>query len=283
MSTAVANNDKWTEQVELEVLLEALYKRYGYDFRSYTRSSLIRRIRQLMITGRYKRLSDLLTPVMQNEALAMRVIQQFSIPYSDFFRDPWVYRAIASKVFPWLETFPFFKVWHAGCGRGQEPYSMSILLKEAGLYERATLYGTDFNSDVLTAARKGIFHIDSIAGVSESYQKAGGKKSFTEYCHAAYGSITLDDGLKDRITFANHNLVQDGVFGEMHLILCRNVMIYFNHDLQDQVLELLTNSLAEGGFLILGAQETLRGSRFNELYDEIDKKACLYRKKRSKN
>ena len=267
------------ENIEVELLLEALFQRYGYDFRSYARASIDRRIRQFLATKDLARISDLIPLCVHDEGLFSELAQSFSISVTEMFRDPSVYRAVREKVVPILQTFPFAKVWHAGCSTGEEVYSLAIVLFEAGLSDRVTIFGTDFNDDALERARSGIYRADRIKDFTRNYHEAGGKRSFSEYYHASYGAATMDASLRDNLTFANHNLSVDHVFGEMHLIFCRNVMIYFNRDLQNRVLRLFTESLARGGFLCLGTKESLQFSDVADEYDEVDRRARIYKKR----
>ena len=177
------------------------------------------------------------------------------------FRDPWFYLALREKVIPFLKTFPFINVWQAGCATGEEVYSLAIILKEEGLYERSHIYATDFNDAALEKAKTRIYPLERIKEYSINYQKAGGKQSLADYYRAQYQSVIMDTALQQNITFANHNLATDGVFGEMHLILCRNVLIYFDRDLQSRVLSLFQNSLPYNGFLCLGSKETIHFSK----------------------
>jgi chemotaxis protein methyltransferase CheR len=196
------------------------------------------------------------------------------------FRDPGFYKSLREKVLPYLETYPHFKIWHAGCAYGEEVYSMAILLKEEGLYDRATLFATDFNESALETAKEGIFPIHKIKQYTANYQDAGCKESFADYYHAKYESAIMDKSLKERVTFANHNLVIDGVFSEMHLIICRNVLIYFDRELQSHVIGLFNNSLIPRGYLAFGTKESLQFSGYENDFDKIDSEFKIYRKKR---
>jgi chemotaxis protein methyltransferase CheR len=195
------------------------------------------------------------------------------------FRDPFVYCALREKVVPLLKTYPFVKVWHAGCATGEEVYSLAILLKEEGLFDRVTIFGTDFNDRALEQARQGIYPAERIKDFTRNYQEAGGKGSFSEYYHARYESAALNANLKERITFANHNLASDAAFGEMHLVFCRNVLIYFNPELQNRALRLFDESLVRGGFLCLGTKEDIQFTEVAGGYDAVDSAARIYRKK----
>jgi len=267
------------EQLEIDLLLEGIYQRYGYDFRSYARASVDRRVRQFLSSKGAGVISDLIPRVLHDERLFSELAQYFSISVTDMFRDPLVYRAIREKVVPLLRTYPFIKIWHAGCATGEEVYSLAILLKEEGLFNRATIFGTDFNDDSLERARQGIYPAEKIKDFTLHYQEAGGKASFSEYYHAQYNFAVLNQGLKDRITFANHNLATDTDFGEMHLVLCRNVLIYFDRELQNRALGLFDQSLVRGGFLCLGMAEDLQFSDVAAGYEVVDAKARLYKKK----
>ncbi len=268
-----------TESIELELLLEAIFKRYGYDFRNYTTRSIQRRVKQFIELEQIESIADLLKPVLHDKELAFRLIQRFSINVSEMFRDPLVYQALLKHVIPLLRTYPSFKVWHAGCADGQEVYSFAILLKEAGILERATIFATDINLEALNTAKKGIYPISDIQATCKSYLKAGGQATFSDYFHAAYNAISMNNELKRRITFASHNLVQDASFGEMHLILCRNVLIYFDRKLQERALKLFSDSLVGGGFICLGKTEAIMQSNTSNDFEKIDSKYRIFRKR----
>lgn len=263
---------------EVDRLLEALFERYGYDFRSYSRASLERRLRQFLSTAGFRSVSGLLPAILDDPRLFARLAEAFSIPVTEMFRDPFFYAALRTEVFPLLRTWPYFKIWHAGCATGEEAYSLAILLREEGLLPRATIYATDFNDAALAIAREGIYDLQKLGPASRNYQQAGGQASLSEHYHARYGAAALDAALKDRITFSNHNLACDHVFGDMHLVFCRNVLIYFDRELQDRALGLFAESLVHGGFLCLGTKEDLRFSRHFEKFAVVDRKARIYRK-----
>ena len=227
-------DDQRIEKIEIDLLLDALYRRYGYDFRNYARASIRRRIRHFLAKSDRQQVSELIPSVLHDEAFARTAIHDFSITVTEMFRDPDFYCAVRKRVLPYLRTYPFFKVWVAGCATGEEVYSLAILLSEEGLYERATLFGTDFNDGALEKAREGIFALKDIQQYTANYQRTCGKHSFADYYHAQYRSAIMDQGLKANVTFANHNLVTDGVFSEMQLIFCRNVLIYFDRTLQNR-------------------------------------------------
>ena len=198
--------------------------------------------------------------ILRDRELFSRLARDFSIAVTEMFRDPFVYKAVRNKVIPVLRTWPHFKIWHAGCATGEEVYSLAIVLKEEGVYDRATIYATDFNDEALEQAREGIFEIGKLQEATRNYQQAGGKASLAEYYHARYDAAVMDSALKERIVFSGHNLASDSVFGDMHLVFCRNVLIYFNRELQNRALGLFTESLVHGGFLCLGTKEDLRFS-----------------------
>ncbi len=267
------------EDIEVDLLLEAVFRRYGYDFRSYARASVDRRVRQFVAKKRAASISELIPRVLHEEQLFSELAQHFSIAVTEMFRDPFVYRALREQVVPVLKSFPFVKAWAAGCATGEEVYSLAIVLRESGVSDRTTIFGTDFNDDALQQAERGIYPAERMQEFTRNYQQAGGTGSFSEYYHALYDSASLDASLRDRITFANHNLTADRVFGEMNLILCRNVLIYFNRELQDRALGLFTESLVRGGFLLLGSKEDIRFSSVADRYEVVDRAARIYKKR----
>jgi chemotaxis protein methyltransferase CheR len=266
------------DEIEIGLLLEAIFQRYGYDFRSYARASIERRVRQFLLTSGCALVSEMIPKVLHDEAFFSRLAQYFSISVTEMFRDPFVYQAFRETVVPLLKTWPHFKIWHAGCATGEEVYSLAIVLKEEGVYDRATIYATDFSDSALEKAKAGIYDMEKIRQATGNYQQAGGKASFSEYYHARYAAAAIDGALKERITFSNHNLASDTVFGEMHVVFCRNVLIYFNRDLQNRALGLFTESLVHGGFLCLGTKEDLRFTNAYGNYKPADVKARIYRK-----
>ncbi|MEW5957370.1 MAG: CheR family methyltransferase, partial [Chloroflexota bacterium] len=225
------------------------------------------------------KISEMLPWLLYDEAFAQAAIYDFSISVTEMFRDPDFYRSLRKNVVPYLKTYPFIKVWHAGCATGEEVYSLAIVLQEEGLYERATIFATDFNEMVLEKAREGIYPLKDIRQYTLNYQKAGGERPFADYYHAQYESAIMNQSLKRNITFASHNLVTDGVFGEMHLIFCRNVLIYFDRTLQNRVLKLFADSLTHGSFLCLGSKETLSFSEVADSFKAIDERARIFQKR----
>jgi chemotaxis protein methyltransferase CheR len=271
-------DDPELEQIEIPLLLEAIFLRYGYDFRSYARASIERRIRQFLSGSGVGSVSEMIPKVLHDQEFFFRLVQYFSIPVTEMFRDPFVYVAIREKVIPLLKTWPYFKIWFAGCATGEEVYSLAIILKEESVYERATIYATDFNDSALGQAREGLYSIEKLQEATRNYQHAGGKTSFSKYYHARYDAAVIDNSLKARVTFANHNLATDHIFGDMNLIFCRNVLIYFNRELQTRALRLFTESLVHGGFFCIGTKEDLQFSDVAEEYEVVDDKARIYRK-----
>jgi chemotaxis protein methyltransferase CheR len=272
-------NDEALEKVEIELFVEAIYRRYGYDFRHYAKASVQRRARHILAQSEYERMSELIPRIMHDPEFARQAIYTFSITVTEMFRDPEFYRAVREQIIPYLKTYPFIKVWVAGCATGEEVYSLAIMLMEEGLYDRVTLFGTDFNDMALDKAREGIYPLKNVQQYTTNYQRAGGARSFGDYYHAEYESAIMDPSLKANITFANHNLTTDGVFSEMHLIFCRNVLIYFNLELQNRVLDLLSDSLTHGGFLCLGTRETLDFREVKTSFQAIDAAKKVYQKR----
>lgn len=265
------------EDVELELFVRALQLRHGYDFGGYARASLKRRVQNLAMTLNCKSIGELTAKLLREDEALPLVIAGLSVPVSEMFRNPTVFKALVSEVFPVLASYPHINIWQAGCARGEEVYSLAILLEEAGLYERTQIYATDFNDVALGAAQEGIFPVSEARAYAENYLAAGGQHTLNHYCIAKYEHIKLDENLKRNITFANHNLVADGVFCEAHLILCRNVLIYFTNPLQDHVLGLFRDSLVRGGFLCLGNKESISFAPNAREFEAVDGRARIYR------
>ncbi|WP_107851526.1 CheR family methyltransferase [Oceanimonas marisflavi] len=261
-------NPQELEQIELELLLEAIFRRYGYDFRHYARASLKRRVAQRMQRAGIDRISGLIPPLLHDRGFFDQFLKDMSVTVTDMFRDPDFFVALRTQVIPVLKTYPFIKIWHAGCATGEEVYSLAILLKEEGLYDRAQIYATDYNNHSLAVAREGIYPLKQMQQYHENYLRAGGRRSFSDYYHARYGAAKMNDSLRANVTFANHNLASDGVFGEMQLVICRNVLIYFDQQLQNRVLTLLHDSLSHRGFLCLGNKESLKFSSVQDRFED---------------
>ncbi|MGI9276635.1 MAG: CheR family methyltransferase [Endozoicomonas sp.] len=270
--------DDNTEALELQLLLEAIEKCHSYDFGNYARASLMRRVRRHMESVGVERISELIPLFIHDKAAVSGFVKDMSVSVTEMFRDPEFFLSLRQEIVPLLNTYPFVKIWHAGCATGEEPYSMAILLEEEGLLERCQIYATDFNDEALSRARKGIYSDADMELYEANYQKAGGKKRLEDYCQRGYDSVKFNGRLAQSITFANHNLVTDGVFGEMNLILCRNVLIYFNQELQDRVLELLVNSLQSRGVLCIGRRENIHFSSVRDQLEKIDTRQRIYRK-----
>jgi len=270
---------KSTSAIEISLLLEAIYQKYGYDFREYSGAHIARRIANRMLLSGLKTITEMQSKALHDQLFASQLLQDLSITVTEMFRDTDFYIALREKVIPVLKTYSFIKIWHAGCSTGEEAYSMAILLKEEDLYERATIYATDFNQQALDKAKEGIFSNELIKEYTVNYQKAGGKEAFSNYYISNYNMVIMDQSLKKNIVWANHNLVTDSVFAEVHMIFCRNVLIYFNKDLQNKVQKIFFNSLTNGGILALGSKESLRFSDFSDNYMELDKKQKIFKKK----
>lgn len=266
------------ENIEVDLLLDAILKRYGYDFRNYSAASRKRRIKHFLSKTRYSRIAELIPQLLDDKAFFETFLINFSITVTEMFRDPFFHKAIRKKIIPFLKTYPFVKIWHAGCATGEEVYSMAITLKEEGLYDRCQIYATDFIDSALAKAEEGVYPIEPIKEYTNNYQQAGGTGSFSEYYHSKYDSVIINRDLKKNITFANHNLVIDTSFGEMNLIVCRNVLIYFDKILQDHVLKLFDNSLISNGFLGLGTKESIKFSTVSENYKEVAVRERIYQK-----
>ena len=259
--------------------MEAVFQRYGYDFRHYASASLKRRVKVLQTKMNFNTISDVIPAVLHNKSIFETLAYNLSITVTAMFRDPIVYKTIREKVVPYLKTYPFIKIWHAGCATGEEVYSIAILLKEEGLYDKAHIYATDFNDAALAKAKEGIYSVNQIKEYTENYQRAGGKSSFSDYYHAKYNSAIINRELKKNITFANHNLVTDSIFGEIHFVICRNVLIYFDRILQNRVLKLFNESLIQGGYMCLGTKETIQFSEIEKNFKEISRREKLFQKK----
>lgn len=265
------------EQIEIDLFIEAMRRRYGYDFSGYSRASLTRRVRGLVSQFGTTTVTALTAHLLHTPQHLKQAISGLSVPVSEFFRDPQVFRALVETVFPILASYPRINIWQAGCAHGEEVYSLAILLSEAGLYERARIYATDISAPALARAREGIFPLQDAPEAARRYLEAGGTRSFSDYYHARYDLLKLDERLIANVTFAEHNLVTDTVFCEAHLILCRNVLIYFDNTLQDRVLGMFADSLVRGGFLCIGTRENLQFSQARQRFHCLDGETQLYR------
>jgi chemotaxis protein methyltransferase CheR len=268
------------EKVEIELLLEGIYRHYGFDFRSYAYSSIRRRLWKRIQSENLGSVSALQERVLHEPGMMERLLMDLSVNVTSMFRDPGFYTAFRTQVVPLLRTYPFIRIWHAGCSTGEEVYSMAILLTEEGLYDRSRIYATDINETVVRQARSGIFPLDKMQEYTQNYLRAGGTRSFSEYYTAAYEAAMFQPSLRDNVVFAQHNLVTDRSFSEFNVILCRNVMIYFDRSLQNRVHELFYGSLPMYGILALGNKESLKLSPFEEFYEEVNPREKIYRKVR---
>ncbi len=266
------------ERIEIDTLLNGIRSRYGYDFTHYSRASLKRRLERALAQLKLAHFTELLDRLFHDEKSFDEFLKIMSVTVTEMFRDPAFYRAIREQIVPVLKTYPFVKIWHAGCATGEEVYSMALLLYEEGFLDRARIYATDFNKHSLDAASNGVYPIRHMASFAANYREAGGTGEFSGYYTEGYELAKFKDFLKERITFSYHNLVTDGVFGEMNLVCCRNVLIYFDKTLQDQVLSKFAESLRHGGFLCLGNKESLSFSAVKSQLEPVDKKQRIYQK-----
>lgn len=268
------------EDIEIRMLLEAVYQYYGFDFRQYAPASLKRRIRNCVLYEKATSVSALQERLLYDRPTMERFLQELSINVTAMFRDAGFYRVFREEVLPRLRTYPFIRIWHAGCASGEEVYSLAILLHEAGLYERSRLYATDMNEVVLGQARDGVYPLEKMELYAQKYLQAGGGGALSDYYTAQYGRAIFHGSLKKNIVWSQHNLVTDGSFNEFHLILCRNVLIYFDQTLQARVHRLLYDSLASFGMLGLGQRESIRFSGYEGCYETLDGIEKWYRKTR---
>lgn len=255
------SDDSQLFDIEIKVLLEAIFLRYQQDFRLYSPSSLRRRLRQALAQSGFERLSQLQDHVLRDGEHFTRLLQFLTVQVSEMFRDPAYFRSLRENVLPELSTWPSIKIWVAGCSRGEEVWSMAVLLKEEGLLERSIIYATDINPEALRQAEAGVFPLDRVQLFSSNYLAAGGRGSLSDHYHAAYDGIVFDRQLKRQIVFADHSLATDAVFSEVHLVSCRNVLIYFDQTLQDRAVGLFRDSLVRRGFVGLGSRESLQFGR----------------------
>lgn len=267
-----------TEALEVELLLAGTARRYGYDFRGYSRASLMRRIRHAVRREGVPTVSALQDRVLHDTAAMARFIERIAVHTTSMFRDADVYEALRRDVIPLLRTYPFIRIWHAGCSSGEEVYSLAIVLQEEGLYERCRLYATDFSDSIIDRARKGIFSLAAIREHTVAYQKSGGRGDFSAYYETDGRHAIIRQSLRRNIIFSQHNLVCDGAFNEFHLIMCRNVMIYFDPGLRERVHGLLYGSLAKFGILSVGKKESMHFTPFEDRYEELAADLKIYRR-----
>ncbi|MDI1239743.1 MAG: protein-glutamate O-methyltransferase CheR [Polaromonas sp.] len=265
-------------EADLHLLVQAIYSQYSYDFRDYAGASQKRRVIKALAQLGYPTIADLQAAVANDPVVFMQLLQYLTIPVSEMFRDPSFFLALRQQVMPVLRTYPSLKIWVAGCSTGEEVYSLAILLKEEGLLDRSLIYATDINPKSLAKARQGIFSLASIQGHTANYQAAGGQQAFSDYYTAAYDAAVFDKSLRDNVTFADHSLATDSVFSETQLVLCRNVLIYFNKKLQDRALGLFHESLSHRGFMGLGSKESIDFSGYATRFEPLDRPERIFRK-----
>ncbi|WP_312136468.1 protein-glutamate O-methyltransferase CheR [Brevundimonas sp. BH3] len=266
------------EDIEIQLLLEAVFLRYHYDFRHYARASIKRRLLQARLHFGVSTITALQERILHDPDMMGQMLGFLTVQVSEMFRDPSYFRALREQVLPHLKTYPSLKVWIAGCSTGEEVYSMAILFKEEGLLDRTIIYATDINPHALAAAKAGIYPLDRIRKFTENHQKSGGRSSLSDYYTADYGRAVFDSSLRANVVFSDHSLVSDAVFGEMQLISCRNVMIYFDRALQDRAVGLFKDSLSRNGFLGIGSKETLRFSRHADAFSDFVLPEKIYRR-----
>lgn len=266
------------EDIEVALLVEAIYRRWGYDFRDYAPASLKRRIRRIAGLEGLSTVSALQDRVLRGPDCMRRFLDQATVSVTSMFRDPGFYRAFRRIAVPLLQPRHALRIWHAGCASGEEVYSMAILLHEEGLLGRAIIYATDVNQMALDAAKEGIFPLEKMKEYTQNYQSGGGKAAFSEYYQAGHGHVVIRAELSKNVVWAQHNLVTDASFNEFDLILCRNVLIYFNTRLQERVHRLIYDSLAPDGLLVLGRQESLQLTPHESCYQALDSREKIYRR-----
>jgi chemotaxis protein methyltransferase CheR len=279
-TTQVAEERLDLETLELQLLLEGIYRQYGFDFREYAHASLRRRVWRRVHAEGLTTISALLDRVLHDSAAMERLLVDLSINVTAMFRDPTFFLAFRNEVVPLLRTYPFTRMWVAGCSTGEEVYSLAIVLQEEGLYDRARIYATDINAGVLETARAGVFPLQKMQEYTENYIRAGGTRAFSEYYLAKYEGALFDRSLVENVVWAPHNLGQDRSFNTFHVILCRNVMIYFDRALQRRVHRLFDDSLERLGVLALGHKETIHFSGFEDSYEALNEVEKIYRKVR---
>jgi chemotaxis protein methyltransferase CheR len=273
-------NGRDLEELELDLLLEGIAEHYGYDFRRYARASLKRRFKHAMASEGVNNFSQLQARVLHSSAAFDQLIANISVHVTAMFRDPLFYRALVDRVVPLLKTYPFIRIWIAGCATGEEVHSVAILLEEAGIYERCRIYATDISDDLLARAARGLYPIGALRGYTQNYQRAGGKSAFSDYYSTDDKHAVFRARLRKNVVFSRHNLACDGPFNEFNLVLCRNVMIYFDRDLREHVHGLLHQSLARFGVLALGQKESISFTPVTNHYDDLVPEQRIFRRVR---
>lgn len=278
--TGTHDDERRLQALEIELLLTGLAERYGYDFRHYARASLTRRIRRVMQDESQLSISALQSKLLHDEEAAMRFVAAVSVHTTAMFRDPEVYRFLRAEVIPLLRTYPFVRIWHAGCSSGEEVYSLAILLEEEGIYDRCRVYATDISDSILERARQGVFTLRAMRDHTRAYLAAGGTRDFSSYYVADHEFAAFRSSLRRQLVFSQHNLVCDSAFNEFQLIVCRNVLLYFDETLRSRAHALFHGSLSNFGILVLGKKESLRFTEFAPSYQEMQEGARIYRKVR---
>ncbi len=269
------------EDIEFKLLIDGIQMKFGYDFREYAESSLRRRLQVVLTRFGFKNPMTLLERILRDSDFFRQILPHLTVGTTEMFRDPEFYLSLRETIIPTLKTFPNLNIWIAGCSSGEEIYSLAILLKESGLGDKSVIFATDINPSALKTASDGIYSLDSAETYARNYAAAGGTRKFSDYYTSAYGYMKMDVDLATNFVLSEHNLVVDHIFAECHLILCRNVLIYFNKTLQNRALGLFTDSLRYGGFLALGSKENLRFTNVADAYEVVDPKWRLYRKRRA--
>ena len=267
------------EKIEYDLLIETIYRRYGYDFRNYSKASLKRRLMNFIEKNSYTRMSELILPVLTQENFFYSLLTYLSVTVTELFRDPSFFVAFREHVVPTLKTYPFVRVWHAGCATGEELYSMAITLHETNLLKKTMLYGTDINEKSLGIAKEGVCSVKDFKNAEEKYLTAGGNGNLSTYFIKKYQFFKARDFLKENVVLSTHNLVSDGVFNEFQVIFCKNVLIYFNKDLQNKVLNLLADSLSHRGFLCIGSKESIDFLEARDLFEMVSQSERIYKKR----
>ena len=265
--------------IEMQLLMEAIFLRYGYDFRNYSKAHIRRRILHHLSMSLIPNVTMLQDRILRDRDFLSNFLDDLSINVTEMFRDPEFYKSLKTNIIPKLKTYAYFKVWHAGCSTGEEVYSIAILLKEESLLDRCQIYATDFNRKVLETAKEGVYQKSEIEQYDKNYLLSGGSGKLSDYYKSRYGSVIFDKNLSSRVVFADHNLVTDNVFAEVNMILCRNVLIYFEKNLQDRVIGLFYKSLVPGGILCLGTKESIKFSGYENLFEVVDEKQKIYKRK----
>lgn len=255
---------------EVEHLIKDVYAMYGYDFSEYSRASFKRRVNRICLIDRFTSFAELRYTILNDPEYLKRFVEEITVNVTEMFRDPIFFKTLREKILPQLGTYPLIRIWVAGCSTGEEAYSIAILLKEANLYHKSLIYGTDLNPSVLETARAGVFPLQQMKLYSENYMLSGGKKDFSDYYTANYDSVRFDKSLQEKLILSTHNLVSDSSFNSFQLIICRNVLIYFDRGLQERVFRLFDDSLENLGYLALGSKETLRFSNLDKSYHQVE-------------